>query len=141
MPIKLPDGDARRPLTDLGIRQIEQLATRLHTYLEKPPFIVCSDALRAFTTASIIAKKWDLKPKSVPEIYYGGKNIYEKTVLSHLDNDNLILVGHNPDISIFGSEISGSDLRFLPGTCAEIQLMDSGDFLQGKLLNLWHPEK
>lgn len=136
-----PGGDAFRQLTDLGIRQIEQLADVLKTQIENIPEIICSDAVRAVTTASIIAKKWDMEPKLESEIYYGGTVHYEKAVNNHSTNDNLILVGHNPDISLFSSGISGSDVRFLPGTCVKI-LLDSGtEPIKGKLLQVWHPGK
>lgn len=133
--------DASRQLTDLGIKQIEALAEALYRHIENSPAIICSDAVRAFTTATIIARKWNLKPEILKEIYYGGISNYEKAVRSHDANENLILVGHNPDISLFTTEISESNQRFLPGTCCEILLNSEKENLEGKLSKVWDPDK
>jgi len=99
-PGSLAGGDVQRSLTDLGIRQIEHLSQQLKSHLNVVPYVVCSHAIRAHSTAKIIAHSWEIDVEIDHNLYYGGKNTYEDAVVNHQNEQALILVGHNPDISI-----------------------------------------
>ena len=138
-PAKFPGGDSLRELSELGIRQIEQLRDRLSAEIATTPKIVCSHAVRTQQTASILGKIWNQTPETDPKIYYGGIRPYEEVVKKFLNENTLILVGHNPDISVFASEITRTDVRFLTGSCAVIELNADDTYVNGKLKAIWHP--
>jgi len=139
-PAKFPGGDSARELSELGIRQIEQLRDRLSAEISTMPKIVCSHAVRTQQTASILAKRWNQTPETDTNIYYGGIRPYEEIVKKFLSVNTLILIGHNPDISVFASEITGADIRFLTSSCAVIELNADEVILLGKLKAIWHPQ-
>lgn len=139
--IKPQGSDLGRELTTMGIRQIEYLRDTLFEEIIQCPEIVCSAAKRAFDTASIISKRWNSVPKIDTSIYYGGMDNYLNCIEKNFSSGkNLILVGHNPDISLFTSDLTGVDTRFLPGSCAVIELKNIQEKYTGKLLIMKHPK-
>ncbi|MFZ9982902.1 MAG: SixA phosphatase family protein [Cyclobacteriaceae bacterium] len=140
-PIEFPGKDVDRSLTSLGISEIEQLSSELSGILTQQPLIVCSHAVRAVKTAEILSSKWNCVPFSDHELYYGGIENYERIIKNNQDKMNLILVGHNPDISLFASTICRRELRFLPGSCAVILRTIDGEITKNELVEFKHPER
>lgn len=139
-PLEFPGKDVDRNLTSLGISEIEQLSATLSNSLDETPKIVCSHALRAVKTAEILSSAWNCIPFTDDALYYGGLENYDRVVRSATTGKNLILVGHNPDISLFASFLCGGDLRFLPGSCAVISRTKIGEKTKYELLHFIHPQ-
>jgi len=138
-PIEFPGKDVDRDLTSLGISEIEKLSTELSSLIHERPVIVCSHAKRARKTAEIIALGWNCLPLTDNSLYYGGLENYERVIQYNTDAKNLILVGHNPDISLFASSLCGGNLLFLPGSCAVISRTLDGEKTKNELLHFRHP--
>jgi phosphohistidine phosphatase len=140
-PLEFPGKDVDRNLTSLGISEIEKLSAALFKTLTEVPLIVCSHALRARKTAEILSNAWNCVPVTDNALYYGGLENYDRVIRSNQTVKNLILVGHNPDISLFASFLCGSNLRFSPGSCAVIIQTTPGDKTKHELLHFIHPER
>jgi phosphohistidine phosphatase len=138
--VEFPGKDVDRDLTSLGISEIEKLSTELSGVINQRPVIVCSHAKRARKTAEIIASAWNYLPVTDHSLYYGGLENYEHVLKNNQDAKNLILVGHNPDISLFASSLCSAELRFLPGSCAVISRTFEGEKTNNELLHFRHPE-
>jgi phosphohistidine phosphatase len=114
----LPDQD--RPLDDRGKRDAPKMGKRLAKRDVKPDLILSSPAMRALTTAKIIAKKLDYKLKDivVDDRLYAGEadNLLN---LIHKLGDKLkrvMLVSHNPELTELAHRLS-SEITHMP-TCA-----------------------
>lgn len=98
--------DFDRVLTAVG----EAQANRIGEYLNKkgilPDLVLCSNAIRASSTATIVSNKIEYSPDKIIRI----ETIYEASLISLLslvkeieDRFNcILLVGHNPSISTLG---------------------------------------
>ncbi|WP_456456088.1 SixA phosphatase family protein [Thermovibrio sp.] len=115
--------DCKRPLTEKGKEEFREFLKWLKPVFPKRAKVVSSPCERALKTAQIISDflGYDLKvenslmPDAEPEDY-------EKVITKH--RGNLILVGHEPDLSLFLNYItciSPSRLAFKKGAVAEIR--------------------
>lgn len=95
--------DFDRPLTEKGVQQANAMAEELKTQGVKPSLIVSSPAVRALTTAQIMAdtlKYSHKKIKTDEQIYSGGvEDLIE--IIKHTEQnvDTLLLFGHNPNLT------------------------------------------
>ena len=115
---RLPDKD--RPLNDRGKRDAPKMGKRLAKRDVKPELILSSPAMRALTTAEMIAKKLDYKRKKivVDGRLYPGDADEMLTVIQRLDDEleRVMLFGHNPALTDLAHRLS-SDIVHMP-TCA-----------------------
>lgn len=110
--------DFDRPLNNRGIRDAPFMGEILLKKNIFPELIISSPALRAITTAKIIAEKLKYPVSNIKK----DKNIYEASALDLLSvikqtNNKLkflILVGHNPGITYLINLISDTRLDNLP---------------------------
>ena len=114
----LPDKD--RPLDDRGKRDAPKMGKRLQERDVKPDMILSSPAIRALTTAEIIAKKLDYKLKDivVDDRLYAGQADDLLDVIHELGDklERVMLFGHNPELTEFAHRLS-SEIARMP-TCA-----------------------
>ncbi len=86
----------------------------------KPDLILSSPAMRALTTAEIIAKKLDYKLKHivVDDRLYGGEADNLLDVIHEFGDklDRVMLFGHNPELTELAHRLS-SEITHMP-TCA-----------------------
>ena len=114
----LPDKD--RPLNDRGRRDAPKMGERLGNRDVKPDLILSSPAMRALTTAEIIAKKLDYRRKDIvvdDRLYAVGAD--ELLDVIHKLGDKLecvMLFGHNPELTELAHRLS-SKITHMP-TCA-----------------------
>jgi phosphohistidine phosphatase len=144
-PVKYPD-DSERKLTDIGRKQMHQVAKGLSRILSEVDVILTSPYTRAAETAEILAPIFS--PKRAVETYKelspGGS---VKALLAHLQkmpNRCLVmLVGHEPDLSGLVAEFIGADetdgLILKKGGCCRIVFEDELEMGAGKLLWLLTP--
>jgi phosphohistidine phosphatase len=114
----MPDKD--RPLNDRGKRDAPNMGERLAKRDVKPDLILSSPAMRALTTAEIIAKKLDYKRKDivVDDRLYAGEADGLLNVIHKLDDklERVMLFGHNPELTELAHRLS-SEIARMP-TCA-----------------------
>jgi phosphohistidine phosphatase len=114
----LPDKD--RPLNDRGKRDAPKMGKRLAKRDVQPDLILSSPAMRALTTAKIIAKKLDYKLEDivVDDRLYAGEADDLLNVIHKLGNklERVMLFGHNPELSELTHRFSSKITR-MP-TCA-----------------------
>jgi phosphohistidine phosphatase len=114
----LPDRD--RPLDDRGRRDAPKMGKRLARRDAKPDLIVSSPALRALTTAQLIADELGYSRQDivVVERLYATSASDLLAVIHALDKrtERAMLVGHNPELTDLAHRLS-PEIRDLP-TCA-----------------------
>jgi phosphohistidine phosphatase len=127
----LPDHD--RPLNDRGRRDAREMGRRLKQRGVKPDLILASTALRARTTALLLAAELDLGADSLVE----DQRIYASSatklmyVVQELDDKLacVILVGHNPEMTELAQHFS-QEAPDMP-TCAVAQFTFAVDAWSG----------
>ena len=119
--------DFDRPLNKRGLKNAPEMGKRLAKTKYTPELIVSSPALRAISTAKIIAEKIDYPEKRIkqePAIYEASLNSLISLIASFDDEfTSIMMVGHNPGFTYLCNFLSDADIDNLP-TCsmAHIQL-------------------
>jgi phosphohistidine phosphatase len=112
--------DRERPLADRGRRDAPRMGKRLTNRDVKPDLIVSSPALRALTTAQLIADEigYDRKNIVVDDRLYASSASGLLAVIRALDKklDRVMLFGHNPEFTDLAHQLS-SKINDMP-TCA-----------------------
>jgi phosphohistidine phosphatase len=112
--------DKERPLNDRGRHDAPRMGERLAKHGVKPDLILSSPAVRALTTAEIIAKKLDYKAKNivVDERLYAAAAEDVLEVIRELGEKpkRVMLFGHNPEFAELAYRLS-STITDMP-TCA-----------------------
>lgn len=118
----LPDHD--RPLNDRGQRDAPKMGERLAKRGVLPDLILSSSAVRALTTAQIIAEKigYDRKAIVVDRRIYGAQVSTLLYLIQELDDAHkqVMLFGHNPELTELAHRFS-DDIEDMP-TCAVVEL-------------------
>jgi phosphohistidine phosphatase len=95
--------DRDRPLSDRGSRDAPKMGERLEKRDVEPDLMLSSPALRALTTAQLIAKKLDYKAKNIvvdDRIYATSPKVLLEIIHGLDDKLNCVmLIGHNPEMS------------------------------------------
>jgi phosphohistidine phosphatase len=117
----LPDRD--RPLDDRGKRDAPKMGKRLAKRDVKPDLLVSSPALRALTTAHLIAEEIGYKRKDivVDDRLYASSPDDLLAVIGALDNklDRVMLFGHNPEFSDLAHRLSSEIVDMPTSAVAE----------------------
>jgi len=104
----LPDRD--RPLDDRGMQDAPKMGKRLAKRDVKPDLLLSSPALRALTTAHLIAEEVGYKRKDivVDDRLYASSADDLLAVIRALDNklNRVMLFGHNPEFSDLAHRLS-----------------------------------
>ena len=107
--MKWKGDDADRPLTAKGVRQAERLGRLLSQVGFRPDIIVSSPKARAVQTAEVIGRllRSDV---TVDERLASGLGLGTlEQLLSELDADRPLLIGHDPDFSMAVAALCDSD--------------------------------
>ena len=111
--------DIDRPLHDTGILEAYEMAGALQIQLEIPQLIISSTAARSISTALIFQRVLNLHPDNVLVT----DRLYEIDVhdlfemVAELDDryHSIMLVGHNPAITLFAAKMEASMLHVPTG--------------------------
>lgn len=105
--------DWDRPLNKRGLRDAPEMARRLRSRRLKPTRILSSPAVRAITTATIMARELKVPGQHirVDERLYLAPAAGLLAVVRELGGDarHLMLFGHNPGITDFANRLAPSD--------------------------------
>lgn len=126
--------DLQRKLTERGHRDAEMMAIRLLDKGYKIDKIFSSPATRTRQTTEIFAQVHQIPPDNIKyfrALYLGDTLSYIETAHWLKENVNVLaVVGHNPGVSNFTNDMTGSDIS-LP-TCGiaiiEVECNDWQDF-------------
>jgi phosphohistidine phosphatase len=112
--------DRERPLNDRGLRDAPRMGKRLAKRDVKPDLIVSSPALRALTTAQLIADEIGYACKRIvaDDRLYASSPRDLLSVIRALDKklERVMLFGHNPEFTDLAHELS-AEIGDMP-TCA-----------------------
>jgi phosphohistidine phosphatase len=117
--------DIDRPLNERGYRDSEVMRDFLFSKMPNIAQFVSSPAIRAFTTASMFARKYSYdirKIELLPSIYHAPMQNYLEAI-HNLDNevDAIAMFGHNPGITDIASSISDHEFENV-ATCGIVAL-------------------
>ncbi len=142
--------DHDRPLNHRGERDAPRMGKRLRTRKPQPEMIVSSSAVRAETTATILATEigYPTSDISIDERLYGAEPKDVVSIIGELDDALAcaMLVGHNPTFTTLVNALGGCDLDNMP-TCGVAVLTFPTDAwkkiakVQGKLVEFEYPKK
>ena len=104
--------DRDRPLNDRGMRDAPKMAKRLAKRDLKPDVILSSPAVRALTTAQLMAEKLDYKGKDIvvdDRLYAAAPETLLKVIRELGDKPKrVMLIGHNPELAELAHRLSDS---------------------------------
>lgn len=113
--------DIDRHLNPRGYRDAHLVGNKLKEILQGNLILISSPAIRAISTALIIAKEINYNPgkiKIIRDIYEAEEKMYDKVISSIEDvYDTAIIFGHNPTISNVAAGLTNAIISELP-TCS-----------------------
>jgi phosphohistidine phosphatase len=147
---KLDVADFQRPLNKRGETDAPKMAKRLEKQSIKLDLLLSSTAVRALSTAKILAKSVSIEAKKLQktaDIYLASENKLLKIIKNLDDNCQYVgLVGHNPGLTTLTHQLTGKSLDNIP-TCGmayiqfDVDNWQAVDFKKGKLLFFDFPKK
>ncbi len=146
---KLPDQrDIDRELNPIGLQNASRMGMKLHEDQHKFDIILSSTAVRAVTTASLVAEQLGYDPSRV----HKNEEIYEASVRTLLlvvnrlkeSWDKVLLVGHNPAISYLTEYVSSAEIGNM-ATCGLVEIRFNTPWSEisegsGKFVDYIYPE-
>ena len=130
--------DDERPLTPEGSERIRRSARFLADRGVRPGTILSSPLERARQTADLLAQALRLEVQVEPLLGAGFGHESLIQMLMRTGGEDLLLVGHEPGMSLAVWDLTGGRVRMQPGTLACVELEDPGD-LRGSLAFLIPP--
>ncbi len=142
--------DHARPLNDRGERDAPLMGERLKARKPQPTIIISSSAVRAETTATILAEAIDypLSDLKIDERLYGAELNDVISIIGKL-NDAIecgMLVGHNPTFTDVINALSGSQMKEVPTCSMAVLRFPTNTWskigqVQAELLDFDYPKK
>jgi phosphohistidine phosphatase len=141
-PTSNPDLDRKRPLDKEGVRHCLRLARVLNAMKVSFDVIVSSSLKRSVQTAALIATETGYKSRVLhSDTLAPGATVkdFKKLLNDYSDRDNILVVGHNPNLSVFLSALlvpaggSPAKIRLRKGSIAKLSVTQSGSILQSVL--------
>jgi phosphohistidine phosphatase len=132
-----PEVDRKRPLDKEGVRHCLQLSRVLNAMKTGFDVIASSPLKRSLQTANLVATETGYRSRVVqanslaPEATLKD---FKKLLDEYRDRENVLVVGHNPNLSIFlgallSSAASPARIRLRKGTLARLSLTPNGTTL------------
>ena len=122
--------DRERPLNKRGERDAPDMGARLARRKDRPDLIMSSPAVRALTTARIIAKRLGYPRNDivVKDRLYGAGVVELLDVIRNADESvaTLMLFGHNPGLTELANHLGPRPIPNLP-TCGVLHLKFEAD--------------
>ena len=142
--------DIDRPLKTVGIKDAYKMAERMKTLDVQPELIITSPAVRAISTALIIARKFNntYEMLDINTIIY---DFSKEAILQFVRNmdyklETVMIVGHDPAITQLLNYFSGKNYDKIPtcsSVCIKFRLTHWSKVSEGngKLIFIESPEK
>ena len=142
--------DHDRPLNGRGERDAPLMGKRLRRRKPQPTIIIASSAVRAETTATLLAEAigYPTSELKIDARLYGAEPNDVVSIIRELDNaiDCAMLVGHNPTFTDLINTLGGCEIDNVP-TCGmavltfPIENWAKISQVQGELLDFEYPKK
>ena len=118
------DTDSERSLTSDGKQQARQAGLHLCKAGFVPQIILCSPLLRARQSAQLAGQAWEISPVDAPELdgRLSAAGLLDFAQGLFEQYDAVMLVGHNPNISLAAGVLSGNYISFRPANCAVFEV-------------------
>jgi phosphohistidine phosphatase len=111
--------DAERPLTKKGERQSRAAGAALKALGVKPAVCLTSPKVRAYDTAKLACEELGgVGPTHEPKL--AGGPFDPEQLAAGLDEEDVLLVGHDPDFSMAVHSATGAQVRMKKGGLAGI---------------------
>ncbi len=133
------ESDDARPLTKKGKKQMRKVAKFLCDLMVDPDFILSSPLPRAFQTAEIAAEELDLDVTQEPALAPGFDPDRLHELIERYQGRDLMLVGHEPDLSRAVEALTGANVRMPKAGLARVDIADPTE-LRGQLVWLIPPK-
>ena len=120
------DTDRQRALTSAGKQQTQQTGMKLKQTGFAPQVILCSPLLRAQQSAQLAGQAWGLFPVNASELdgRLSAAGLLDFARKLFAQYNSVMLVGHNPNISLAAGILSGNYISFRPADCAVFDVTD-----------------
>ena len=131
--------DDERPLTKEGRREMRQIASFLREIGVAPSIVLTSPLPRALQTAEIAAEMLKVSVREEPLLKKGFTATKLANMLRRTKGADVMLVGHEPDLSGVIRELTGGTIALKKGGFARVDL-DAEDPSSGTLVWLIQPK-
>lgn len=137
--------DVDRPLNRRGQRDAPAMGHRIHERSLVPDLIVCSPAVRAITTAELMAETMGCSDEIliVDELYAAApRDVLEVVSLLPDHCVTAMVVGHNPTMTDLANRFTDEPIDNVP-TCGVLTVETPAwsEIHQGRLLDFDYPKK
>ncbi|MHB1920604.1 MAG: SixA phosphatase family protein [Chitinophagaceae bacterium] len=131
--------DFDRALSERGLRDAPEMAQKVIQKKIRPQLLISSPALRAKTTAQLMAREWKIPENQIlmrPQLYEAQVSVFQDLV-AQLDAcwESVAFFAHNPGLTQFACSLGGKEVDHLP-TCGifglRLDTSDWGKFKQAK---------
>src|SRR4051812_29209603 len=116
--------DFDRPLSERGVSDAPRIGRRITEYKQVPELIYSSPAVRALTTAKIIAASIEYPEASIVtdrKVYHSDSDSLLEIIRKFTDDKQCVmLVGHNPGLTQFANALLDATIDNIP-TCGVIR--------------------
>lgn len=131
--------DDERPLTKKGRKEMQAVAKAFEEIKARPHVILTSPLPRAYETAEIAADALEMEFKPEPALAPGFDADKLKGLLQEYGDRDLMLVGHEPDLSGAIAALTGGEVKMAKAGLARVDL-DNPAGLRGQLVWLIPPK-
>ncbi len=118
--------DAQRPLTSEGEEQARRTGQMLKQAGFTPQLILCSPLLRAQQSAQLAASAWEIAPQTEGSLdgRLSAAGLVDLAQEYLAEYDCILLVGHNPNVSLAAGLLNGQYVSFRPGNAMVFDVTD-----------------
>jgi phosphohistidine phosphatase len=131
--------DEERPLTKKGRKEVSNVAEALREIKARPALIVTSPLPRASETAQLVAEELEVDCITAPTLAPGFDLPALKQILNEHAEQDVLLVGHEPDFSHLISLLTGGTVKLTKAGLARVDLENITE-LRGELVWLLTPK-
>lgn len=116
--------DRERPLNKRGVRSARAIGRFVERYGLVPDLVLTSPAVRTATTADLASEagNWKSEIVAVPDLYGAEPGRVLNLVRGVNDAGRVMVVGHEPTMSGFLGQMTGSYVRVPTATLASLRL-------------------
>lgn len=131
--------DFERELTEEGLFVIKKTSAAWKSYLKNVDAVLTSPFIRAIQTAEIISENLQKSPNIIKDnlLGTGCRTADLIDILKTLEYKNVVVVGHQPDLSIHLNNFCGTgsfNFVFPPASLAKIEFENSIKYGKGRLI-------